>query len=103
MGNPYTPILGCAYAPKMEDAFKTKNPAVHCQKGGVPGVPRGNALARFLGSFFAAWQRMNIKSNPRSAQLDKVEVGCMRVKRRSHIRFSKTSSLERRTTCYMIS
>jgi hypothetical protein len=33
----------------------------------MPGVPRGNALARFLGSFFAAWQRMNIKSNPRSA------------------------------------
>jgi hypothetical protein len=51
----------------MEDACKTKNPAVHCQNGGMPGVPRGNALARFLGSFFAAWQRMNIKSNPRSA------------------------------------
>jgi hypothetical protein len=30
----------------MEDACKTKNPAVHCQNGGVPGVPRGNALAR---------------------------------------------------------
>jgi hypothetical protein len=26
------------------------------------GVPRGNAWARFLGSFFAAWQRMNIKN-----------------------------------------
>ncbi|MBR5615760.1 MAG: hypothetical protein IKW66_02965, partial [Clostridia bacterium] len=30
------------------------------------GVPRGNAWARFLGSFFAAWQRMNIKAAQRT-------------------------------------
>ena len=31
------------------------------------GNPRGNALARFLGSFFAARQRMNIQSRTASA------------------------------------
>jgi hypothetical protein len=30
------------------------------------GVPRGNAWARFLGSFFAARQRMNIKAAQRT-------------------------------------
>jgi hypothetical protein len=33
-------------------------------------------LARFLGSFFAAWQRMNISAVRERAQLDEVEVGC---------------------------
>jgi hypothetical protein len=36
----------------------------------APRVPRGNPLARFLGSFFAAWQRMNIKTTNRSARRD---------------------------------
>jgi hypothetical protein len=32
------------------------------------GVPRGNAWARFLGSFFAARQRMNIQNRHSSAR-----------------------------------
>ncbi|MBE6660113.1 MAG: hypothetical protein E7605_01760 [Ruminococcaceae bacterium] len=36
--------------------------SVHFEERQSQGDPRGNVLARFLGSFFAARQRMNIKN-----------------------------------------
>jgi len=54
----------------MEDSCKTKSPAVHRQNGGRQGGPGGKVRARFLGSFFAAWQRMNIKKPTRSARAE---------------------------------
>jgi len=50
--------------------------SVHFAERHGKGVPRGNVLARFLGSFFAAWQRMNIPAVRERVQLDEVEVGC---------------------------
>jgi len=56
------------YAPKMEELAKTKIPAVHRWNGGRSGFQRQQPLARFLGSFFAARQRMNIEKPIRSAR-----------------------------------
>ena len=48
------------------------------------GVPRGNAWARFLGSFFAAWQRMNIYADTDQRE---PKARSMIVKRRSCKKF----------------
>jgi len=46
--------------PRWRRLADTKSPDGYSQAVGMQGVPRGNAWARFLGSFFAARQRMNI-------------------------------------------
>ena len=68
-----------------------KAPPFVVKRRDAEGGPGGNVRARFLSSFLC---RVTKKGHPkpaqRSAQLDKVEVGCMRVKRNSCLKFQQS-------------